>query len=71
MVKNECRWVRMDGDVCNGVYGYGGREKTRQKETEMDDQVMFWHARQWQKKHRNSTTKEFGEERGCILVEMV
>ena len=44
MVKNECRWVRMDKNACNGVYGHGGREKTRQKESGMGAQDIFWHA---------------------------
>ena len=35
MVKNECRWIIMDEDGCNGVYDHGGEGKARQKEVEM------------------------------------
>ena len=41
MLKNECRWVMMGKDGCNGVYGHGGEKKQDKKSPKWASRTCF------------------------------
>ena len=51
MAKDGCRWVIIDADECNGVYGHGGGEKQDKKSPKCVSRACFAMHSQGQKMH--------------------